>query len=176
MMYGSPGSAAVSEAVHQALSRPSPAGLAPIPDEPFQVLASREEQPSKSSPLTYREYAYAITEGSSEGDAEKFILQRFAEIQQDLAATRTAKLVNLAVFDHAFKDRPKRPPLVTLVWKDWKGDPELRYTSRPGVSIPPPTLGQASSRPRAQTVEPAQAPKPAETSQPVVQPAPVVQP
>lgn len=129
---------------------PPPAGLAPIPNEPYQVLARREEQPSKTSPLTYREYAYAIAEGSTEKEAETFIFQRFEEIKDELASTRSAKLVNLAVFDHAFSDRPKRPPLVTLVWKDWKGNPEIRYTSRPGVSIPPPSLGRPSSQPAAE--------------------------
>jgi len=134
-----------------------PASAAPAASpEPYNVLAKREEEPSKASPLTYREYAYAIAEGSTEDDAEKFLVERFKEIRDAMSSTQSAKLVNLAVFDHQFKGKPKRPPLVTLVWKDWKGDPEVRFTSRPGVSIPPPSLGKSvpASMPPAKSSQP----------------------
>lgn len=233
MMYGSPGSAEISEAVKRAqaqLSAPSAsqgppaytrAVLPPQASEPapqpavqpqaqpqapvqpvapvqpqiteapvskteppesvpdtevqppaFAVVASREEEPSKASPLTYREYAYAIPEGSTEDDAEKFIVERFKEIRENLASTQSAKLVNLAVFDHEFKRKPKRPPLVTLVWKDWKGDPEVRFTSRPGVSIPPPSLGKGPPA----SMPPAEAPKPSQPPQAQAQPVQQEQP
>jgi hypothetical protein len=149
---------------------PVPASTAPAAStEPYNVLAKREEEPSKASPLSYREYAYAIAEDSTEDDAEKFIVARFKEIRDAMSSTQSAKLVNLAVFDHQFKGKPKRPPLVTLVWKDWKGDPEVRFTSRPGVSIPPPSLGKIvpASVPPAKISQP-----PAEGAKPGVMPTP----
>lgn len=125
---------------------------------PFSVLLSREEEPSNSSPLSYREYAFAIPEGSTEQDAEVFITERFEDIKQKLSSARPGKLVNLAVFDHEFQGKPKRPPLATLVWKDWKGDAEIRFPSRPGVSIPPPSLGKPTSMPPAGFLQTSQPP------------------
>jgi hypothetical protein len=117
----------------------------------YKLVVRREQDPSKASPLTYRELAFAIPEGSSELEAEQFILERFEELRGALESARPGKLVNLAVFDHTFEKRPARAPLATLVWKDWKGAaPEIRFPSRPGVSIPSPSLGLSrmqSSRP-----------------------------
>ena len=159
MVYGSPGSESLQKAV-QGVQTPAPASPArPVYSRPvsappvsappvsappaskFEVVVKREEDPSESVPLSYREFAYAIDEGSTEAEAEAFIHERFKEHQERLASSRPGKLINLAVFDHAFQGKPKRPPLVTLIWKDWKGgEPEVRFPSRPGASIPAPSL------------------------------------
>lgn len=111
-----------------------------------KLVFKREQEPTSDSPLTYREYAYALQEGASEQQAREYILEAFGKIKRQLASAPEGKLVNLAVFDHVFDQRPLRAPLVTLVWKDWRGDePELRYPARPGASIPAASLGRASS-------------------------------
>src|SRR6202012_3743725 len=107
------------------------------------------------SPLTYREYVYAVAEGTPEEEAKRLIFERFAHVRSTLDATRTGTLVNLAVFDHIFHGRPQRRPVVTLAWKDWKGeDPEVRYPQReaPASAVPP------SAAPVAKAAEPAPAP------------------
>lgn len=109
---------------------------------PFTVVAKRSEEPTSSSPLTYREVAYAIAAGTTEDQAEEFVRACFEGIKQELASTAPGKLITLAAFDHTFDKKPQRPPLVTLTWKDWKNtEPELRFPARSGSSMPPPSLG-----------------------------------
>ena len=37
------------------------------------------------------------------------------------------KFVNLAVFDHRWKDAPERPPVITLQWRDWRNEVAVDY-------------------------------------------------
>ncbi|APR83724.1 DNA-binding protein HU [Minicystis rosea] len=115
-------------------------------------VSSREENPSESSPLTYREAVFAVAPGTTEADARQVILDRFADVRASLEDARMGKLVNLAVFDHVFQGKPQRRPLVTLTWKDWKGDePELRYPARDadGARSSSPSSAPASAKPAA---------------------------
>jgi hypothetical protein len=59
---------------------------------------------------------------------------------------KQGKLVNLAVFDGTFEGKPTVPPLCTLAWKDWKGDPVIAFPRRSGAAKPvkPPTSPTAS--------------------------------
>jgi hypothetical protein len=151
---------------------PAPAAPISVPTAPLpecKLILSREQQPTKSSPITYREHACCVPAGTSEADAERVLLARLERTKQELASVPRGKLVNLAVFDHVFRDRPARPPLVALVWKDWRGEqPDVRYPSRPGASMPPPSLGPPSGL-RAPS---APAPAPAPASAPVAAAAP----
>lgn len=108
-----------------------------------RVVTAREEAVTDKTRLHYREYAFAVPEGTLEEEAESFLRARLREVRQQMQTVEGARLVNLAVFDHAFLDRPQRPPLVAMVWKDWRGDPEVLYPARPGGSIPAPSLGDA---------------------------------
>ncbi len=105
----------------------------------YSVQSKREEPPTARSPLNYREYVFVVPEGTSEDDAERLIRDLFVDVKKSLATLRAGKLVNLAVFDHAYVGKPKRPPLVTLAWKDWRGDePEVRVPSREPGETPTP--------------------------------------
>jgi hypothetical protein len=89
--------------------------------------------------------AFALLQGADESAAERFIRARFDDVCMELSGAPPGKLVNLAVFDHVFEKKPLRPPVATLVWKDWKNpDPEIRFPMRPGTSMPPPSLGRPS--------------------------------
>jgi hypothetical protein len=130
-----------------AKSTPPPAGL-----PSFKVLSTREEDPTESSPLTYREQVYAVEAGTPEDEARRLVLDRLEHVRAGLDGARSGKLVNLAVFDHAFQGKPQRRPIVTLTWKDWKGnEPELQYPQRDGHSI----------RPASPSMPPKSAPMPA---------------
>lgn len=94
----------------------------PATEEQAYVLYRREEEPSDESPLYYREDVYVMPEGVTEADAERYLRDQLALIQMALGGAKPGKFVNLAVFDRAFEGRPSSPPLVTLSWKDWKGD------------------------------------------------------
>lgn len=84
---------------------------------------------------------------------ELLLWVRFKELCSEVADAPPGKLVQLAVFDHVFQQRPAHPPLATLTWKDWRGDPVLQFpltrplTQPPGpLSMPPP--GYAGRAPR----------------------------
>jgi hypothetical protein len=90
-------------------------------------MSERNEDPSEGSPLRYRERIYVVPEGTDVAAAEAVLRARFAELERDLADVGPGRFVSLAVFDHPFIDQPVRPPLVTLQWKDWRGDAVIEY-------------------------------------------------
>jgi hypothetical protein len=144
----------------------------------FSVITTREDDPTDAAPLTYREYAYAVAQGTSDDDARKLVLDRFEHVRASIAGS-AAQFVNLAVFDHAFEGRPERRPLVTLTWREWKGkDPEIRHPLRDRGSAPPSAPAPAKidgtpTVPIAQKAAPkAEAPKPEPVKeQPKAEPA-----
>ncbi len=85
-------------------------------------------------PLTYREYVYLVPASTSEADAERFLRTKLEALRAALAPVKTGKLVNLAAFEVAFQGKPPTPPLATLAWKDWRGDPVVGFPRR----VPPP--------------------------------------
>jgi hypothetical protein len=108
-----------------------------------QVIRQREEHASASSPIEYRELALAVRPGSSREDVKGLLEARLEEIRTDLT-NATQRYVQIAVFDHSFVKRPVRPPIATLIWKDWRGDPVVTFPGfgdevRP-TSDPPPAL------------------------------------
>lgn len=110
-----------------------PEPLAGLP--PFTLVGAREEDPSPRSPLRYREFVFAVAAGTTEEEGHRLILDRFEFVRRTLAQERPGKLVNLAVFDHQFEEKPRRKPLVTLTWKDWKNEPpEVRFPQREEVA------------------------------------------
>jgi hypothetical protein len=99
-----------------------------------QLIRKREEEPSESTPITYREYAYLVSPGTATSAVETLLWERFREITARIAERPRGKFVQLAIFDHVFDERPQRAPLATLSWKDWRGDPVVEYPGTPGNS------------------------------------------
>lgn len=112
---------------------PAPTKKEPTPSEPWpaaQVISKREEEPSDSVPLSYREYAFLIAKGTSEDAAAQALLVQFLRVRKSLEAAKPGKLVNLAAFDEPFQGRPTVPPIATLTWKDWRGEPVVAFPRR----------------------------------------------
>jgi len=113
---------------------PAPEGPAPAQPPPPRdhgaVLSARDVEPSRESPLRYRERTYYVHPGTSEDAALALLQSRLATLRQELAASPPGKYVNLAAFDHAWSDEPSAPPLVTLQWMDWRGEPQVAYPKR----------------------------------------------
>jgi hypothetical protein len=122
-----------------------------LPD--FQLVRKREQEPTAQTPIAYREYAYAVDPGTDGLAAEALLWVRFREVASSLESTNAGKFVQLAVFDHVFENKPARPPLATLVWKDWRGNPIVDFPARARASTRP--QGRASAPPPA--AEPAAA-------------------
>ena len=156
-----------------------PAPLLPVgafvPGLPsVKMLSSREQDPSDASPLAYREYAFSTKEGTSEDVAEKILRAQLKLVQAHMEKLKQGKLVNLAVFDGDFHGgKPSVPPLCTLAWKDWKGDPVIAFPRRGGGAVP--TVAKQVKPPPAPStsVVPAPASMPPNPP-PQAPPAPVV--
>jgi GAF domain len=188
-----PEAAAAKPAPEAAAAKPAPAAVASVPKpratapagEPapsFVLVGAREDNPTESSPLTYREFVYAVGQGTSEDDARRLILDRFDTVLASIDHVRAGKLINLAVFDHVFHGKPLRRPLVTLTWKDWKSDPpEIRFPEREGgapssrsmtplatPAVPPSAVAAVAAQAQAIAPVPAAAPaaKPAAAPEP----------
>ena len=139
-----------------------------------ELLFKREQEPDNRTPLHYREYVYAVPRGTSELIAKALLMAQFELVKETLLETGPGKLVNLAIFDVAFKGKPPVPPLVTLTWKDWKGGPIVELPQhrngpgpRPASTPPPPAVDGASYVTAGVTAGPAGGAPP-----PVTQPRP----
>lgn len=123
---------------------------------PSELLHSRDEEPTKETPLLYRERVYVVSPETPVGTLESILRARFEELQQEISQRPRGKLVNMALFDHRWVERPERPPLATLRWKDWRGEPVIRCsppreasastTQQPALALVPPA-SQASASP-----------------------------
>jgi hypothetical protein len=111
---------------------------------PAQVIRQRDEQPD-GDPIAYRELALAVRAGSSQADVEALLHSRLDEAKAAMPS-EAKRYVQIAVFDHMFVKRPVRPPLATLMWKEWRGAPLLSF---PGFGAPADMPASASLPPRA---------------------------
>lgn len=131
-----PGMAAVNvslpaqTAAKQPIKVPPPAPPAPSALVAHKVHSSREENASSSSPLTYREFVYVVSEGTTEDAAKALLLECLDNVTKGLGNAQH-KFVQMAVFDHAYQGRPQRKPIATLAWKDWRGEPVVVFPGRP---------------------------------------------
>ena len=107
-----------------------------IPGFPaVKVAAKREEEPTEETPLLYREYALVAPVGTTEADAERLLRAELERLREAVAATKSAKLANLAVFDVDFTGRPPEPPICALTWKDWKDEIKVTFPRRVRQSL-----------------------------------------
>ncbi|MGF1466155.1 MAG: hypothetical protein ACFCGT_08470 [Sandaracinaceae bacterium] len=97
---------------------------APIaPDLPsHELIAEIDEEPSEGNPLSYHERVYAVPPGTARVEVEALLQSRFAELQGALGQGPKTRLFQLSVFDHHWELQPRRPALMTLVWKAWKDE------------------------------------------------------
>jgi hypothetical protein len=147
---------------------------------PAELLFQREEDPSDTSPLTYRETVWVVPRGTSSDAAVRLLVGMFEGVKAALAGAKAGKLVNMAIFDHRFEGKPEGPPLATLTWKDWKDQgqgPEIQRPAEAGMqsaSIPPAAAPVAQEQP-SMPAEPATLPQ-APAAAPAAFPAPVAPP
>ncbi|HEX6272142.1 MAG TPA: hypothetical protein VFZ53_03855 [Polyangiaceae bacterium] len=141
----------------------APAGLLAA-----QVIRQRDEQPTAESPILYRELALAVRPGAAKDAVEALMRARLEQARTSLNAGEAQQYVQIAVFDHMFVKKPVRPPVATLAWKNWRGDPVLAF---PGYTLKPESVlpAGASTRPPSWTEGASEPPK-----APSLAPAPVV--
>ncbi len=156
---------------------------APAPAEvvvaaPGVLFFSRDREAASSNGITDRERLIAVPQGSGPEISAAIARDVSKQLRDSLAPLPAGKFISIAVFDHQFKSRPERPPIVVLGWKDWRGDEPDITISRPSsasisavsASIPPnsfaPPAPPLAPAPAAQTT----APEPPVTAAPVAAP------
>jgi hypothetical protein len=102
---------------------------------PAQVIRQRDEQPV-GDPIAYRELALAVRAGVSQADVDALLHARLTEAKAAMPP-EAKRYVQIAVFDHMFVKRPVRPPLATLMWKEWRGEPVLSFPGFGAAADPP---------------------------------------
>jgi len=116
----------------------------------LELLQQRSEDPSANNPICYRERAYFLPRGVTVQEAEASLRFELVSMQEELKGMKRGKLINLAAFDHRWNDAPERPPVVTLQWRDWKGEVLVDFPAA-RIESPPP---RAPSAPMAQLRSP----------------------
>jgi len=151
------------------------------------LLFERDQDPSATNPLTYRERVFTVAPGTTVAQAESLARHALTTLKRSLATRPRGRYVTVAVFDHVFSHRPSESPLVVLRWKDWRSDvAELQV--RPALAavapVPPPAPAEVAPPPapapeapivaEAPIVETKPAPAVVETAPVAVEPAPAV--
>ncbi|NRA34247.1 MAG: GAF domain-containing protein [Polyangiaceae bacterium] len=116
----------------------------PPPSTGGMLLTSRSEEPTESTPICYREFAYAVSgRGKTPEELETLLRSYLADAQAELEGRPDGKFVQIALFDHVFSTKPKRAPVATLSWKDWRGDPVVKVAKSMVPSVRPASVPAA---------------------------------
>lgn len=140
-----PSAPTVSTPAPEATARPSAAPAPRASQIGLELLQQRSEDPSPSNPICYRERAYFVPRGVTVQEAEASLRFELAALQESIHGLKRGKLINLAAFDHRWSDAPERPPVVSLQWRDWKGEVVVDFPAA-RIESPPP---RAPSAPQA---------------------------
>jgi hypothetical protein len=98
---------------------------------PYKIFFSRDEDKGKAMNLTYRERLFVVDPSTSISEVTTLLEYYWEKLKNEIAKFEKGKFINLAVFDHKYKKRAKRPAIAVLKWKDWLGDePEISYPLR----------------------------------------------
>jgi hypothetical protein len=120
--------------IHEVVEQPTANGSHEAALVSSSLLFERDQDPSATNPLTYRERVLTVASGTSIAQAEALARHSLTTLKRSLATRPRGRYVTVAVFDHVFSHRPSESPLVVLRWKDWRSDvPELQV--RP--ALPP---------------------------------------
>ncbi|MCA9531879.1 MAG: GAF domain-containing protein [Myxococcales bacterium] len=143
-----PSAPPAAEDVRASLS-PRPSMLAPAVET--VLLAERDEDPSATSPLHYRERLYFVPPGTSADEAESAARILLANLRSEVEHLPAGRFLNIGVFDHEFHGAPLRPPLVVVQWKDWRDRVDVEFpleqSAAPTSSVPPDGTPSASMPP-----------------------------
>lgn len=118
----------------------------------WSLLAGRDEDPSESSPLTYRERSFVVPAGTPSEVGERIARERMDALRASIEGAPRGQFLNVAVFDHRWTERPERPPVATAVLKDWQGDLVVERPLERFSSAPPPAA-VPSEAPRKRTTD-----------------------
>lgn len=105
-------------------------------------LSSRDEEPSATSPLVYRERCYFSPNAADAAAVEQGLRQELATLRSQIDPARRGVFVSLALFDHYYQGKPQRGPVATLQWKDWRGEPVFAFNTPKAAAVMPTQRGE----------------------------------
>jgi hypothetical protein len=114
------------------------------PEAELELVYTRDVEPTADNPLCYRERAYSVQRGIPLVEGEAKLQTLLDVLKHELASRPRGKLVNLALFDHRWRDAPERPPIVTVQWRDWRDEVVVDYPASVRQSSLPPPPGPTS--------------------------------
>jgi hypothetical protein len=85
-------------------------------------LRARDTEPTEESPIYYHERIYAVAPGVPLEQMEKDARAKLEELKKSMAGGPRGQFHNLAVYDHEWKEKPERPAVLVLQWKDWRDE------------------------------------------------------
>lgn len=98
----------------------------PVPS--YRVVVSRDHDPTPELPLVYRERGVRVEPGVTLEAAARLLRWLLEEQRAQLVAFPPGKVIELAAFAGALDPAALPPPLVSLSYKDWRGEAELTPT------------------------------------------------
>lgn len=103
------------------------------PPPSYEVVVSRDGEPTTELPLVYRERGVRIASHASMDAALRLLWELLEEQVRGLAGYSRGRVIELAVFagvvEHGGQRSPAGglpPPLVSLSFRDWRGVAEVR--------------------------------------------------
>lgn len=116
----------------------------------MSLLYERADEPAPDRPIAYRERGFSVPPGLQRQALGQALASELERVRTELGDARSMKYVRLAAFDHHFEDKPRRAPVATIVWRDWKGKPQLEVEGSPmdlesaleSSSAPPPSAAE----------------------------------
>lgn len=94
-----------------------------------ETLYDRSESTHGEHAVLYRERGLQVPQDASLAAVTGAIRVAFDELYQELSDAAGMKFVRIAAFDHHFSATPERPPVASLIWRNWKGEPILEVDS-----------------------------------------------
>ncbi len=121
---------------------------------PYRLVSEQRRSPTADVPITHYERVFGLTDKLPLAQVEAFLVARLAEARAQLSDAPTGQLISLALFDQLFEDRPERPPVATLRWRDWR-DSERELVFFPYSAKPTARADDAAVALGADVIDPA---------------------
>ncbi|MEM7436416.1 MAG: GAF domain-containing protein [Myxococcota bacterium] len=130
-----PVAATPSTPVGRRSSVPPPPSSRPPADisSKMVLITKRDEEPTKESPIHFRERIFAVPMPIDAGAAEKLATGLLRDAQRELEGLKGAKFVRVELFDHVWKGKPTRAAVVRVEWKDWNKSIDIDFPLREGT-------------------------------------------
>lgn len=102
------------------------------PPPSYEVVVSRDHDPTVKLPLSYRERGVRVASTASLALARRLLRHLLDEQRRALAPRPRGQVIELAVFVGPARATALPPPLLSLSYRDWWGAAQVRLGGAPG--------------------------------------------